>query len=221
MLLTLKSKSHLTSNIWSFWFEPNEPLSWTAGQFIRIELPHPEPDAEGTRRFFTIASAPYERRLQICTRLTDTTFKRALAALEPGGSLRLIDPPAGDFIWQPSAQPLVFVAQGIGITPFRSMLRQRAYEHKPLSAHLFFTNLGRHIPFAEELAAHSAAGLQITYLGQPATPTTLAGAVPDLASHIIYVSGPQSFIALLTPPHDLPAASLKQDFFPGYTSHDY
>jgi ferredoxin-NADP reductase len=222
MKLTLKSKSHLLANVWSFVFEPSEPLTWIAGQFIRVELPHANPDAEGTRRFFTVASAPYERRIQISTRLTGTSFKRALEALEPGGNLNIVDPPAGDFVWTRSAAPLVFVAQGIGITPFRSILRQRAHDRRPLSAHLFYTNAGTSIPFQPELDALARnSELQITHLRRPVTPITLAGALPDLAARTVYVSGPHSLIGLLTPPHNLPAAQLRQDFFPGYTSENY
>jgi ferredoxin-NADP reductase len=220
--LTLTEKSHLTGNIWSFVFEPEQPLDWIAGQFVRVELPHLHADDEGTRRFFTIASAPHDKLLQISTRLTDTTFKHALAALAPGDSLRLIDLPAGDFTWQSSAAPLVFVAQGIGITPFRSMLRARDHAGKPLRAHLFYTNLTQDVPFAPELAMlEKRTSLKITHLSEPATADILARYVPDLADRTVYVSGPRSLIRLLTPPFNLPAAQLKQDYFPGYTSNNY
>jgi ferredoxin-NADP reductase len=220
--LTLRSRRHLTGNIWSFIFDPDTPLTWTAGQFIRVNLPHPRPDDEGTMRHFTVSSAPYEQHIEIVTRLTGTTFKQALDQLRPRDTMALISLPAGDFIWQPSPRPLVFVAQGIGVTPFRSILRQRHHDGLPLSAHLFHTNSSPDIPFEQELAGLSRSSeLTITYLKEPVTPELLAQTLPDLSTSTIYVSGPRSFISLLTAPYNLPAGQLKQDFFPGYTSSTY
>ena len=74
MILTLYEKEHLVDNVWAFQFRPSEPLTWTAGQYVRVELPHDNPDEEGARRWFTNSAAPYEGILQITTRVTDTRF---------------------------------------------------------------------------------------------------------------------------------------------------
>jgi ferredoxin-NADP reductase len=76
--LILKEKENLVDNIWAFRFEPSAPLDWSAGQYIRVDLPHDKPDAEGTKRWFTISSAPYEQIVQITTRITQSAFKQAL-----------------------------------------------------------------------------------------------------------------------------------------------
>lgn len=110
MSLKLIEKVHLTDNIWSFRFNSDGPLTWTAGQFIRVELPHAQPDNEGVKRWFTVSSAPHERVIQITTRVTDTTFKQALANLPIGGELQLLEKPDGDFVWQDSDRPVVFIA---------------------------------------------------------------------------------------------------------------
>ncbi|HET8670947.1 MAG TPA: YHS domain-containing protein [Candidatus Saccharimonadales bacterium] len=78
--LKLIEKEVLVDNVWAFRFEPTAPLEWIAGQFIRVELPHDNPDAEGTKRWLTVSSAPYEEIIQITTRVTGSTFKQALAA---------------------------------------------------------------------------------------------------------------------------------------------
>ena len=126
--LLLQEKEHLVADVWAFRFKPSEPLSWTAGQYLSVELPHDNPDGKGTKRWFTISSAPYEQIVQITTRLTGSTFKDALMALPIGGQLLLLDQPHGEFVWQDSDSPLVFVAGGIGITSFRSILRERAHQ---------------------------------------------------------------------------------------------
>lgn len=219
--LTLLRKDHITSNIWSFIFEPSQPLAWTAGQFIRVDLPHPEPDIEGTRRYFTIASAPYEHHIQICTRVTGSTFKQALNSLPEGGVLSILDLPAGDFTWPSSDLHPVFVAQGIGITPFYSMIKQRLHEAKSLDATLLYANLTPDIPFQTELSQWRASGLDVQLTNQPLTAHPIARAIPDLTSAIIYVSGPQPLIELLLPPYNLRPRQLKQDTFPNYDAASY
>lgn len=118
MVLKLIDKEHLIDNVWAFHFQPTEPLVWTAGQFVRVELPHDNPDEQGTKRWFTNSAAPHEGIMQITTRVTDSTFKQALAKLVEGDELQLIENPEGDFVWQDSKLPIIFVAGGIGVTPF-------------------------------------------------------------------------------------------------------
>ena len=221
MELTLKSKQPLAGNSWLFTFEPTRPLNWVAGQFVRVELPHEHPDPEGTKRQFTIASAPSDGVVQIATRMTPSTFKQALYHLPTEGRLRLVDPPAGDFVWPEADRPLIFVAQGIGITPVRSLIRQRLHTGQTVDAHLFHTNLAPGIPFEYEIERWAARGLAVTFLSQPITPALLAHLAPQVAGSTVYVSGPVSFNKLLLPPVNLPSAQLKQDQFPNYAASDY
>jgi ferredoxin-NADP reductase len=120
----------------SFRFSPIEPLVWIAGQSIKIELPAGYDTQE---RRFTIAAAPLEKDVVITTRVSDSEFKQALAALTPGSetSAYNID---GSFTWRQSNAPHVFAANGVGVTPFYAMLRQRHLEQKPLSATLLYAN---------------------------------------------------------------------------------
>ena len=136
--LTLESKENLVDNVWSFRFTTHTPTTWTPGQFIRVELPHDDPDDEGTKRWFTISSTPHDGYIQITTRVTDTTFKQALSALPVGGTINLVEQPDGDFVWQESDKPLVFVAGGIGITPFYSMLKARGHSGQSVLATLIY-----------------------------------------------------------------------------------
>ena len=122
--LKLKEKAHLLDNIWSFRFEPSEPFTWVAGQFIRVELPHDNPDAEGTKRWFTVSAPPFEGVVQITTRVTQSTFKQALSRVPIDGELQLLEKPDGDFVWVDTDKPLVFIAGGIGITPILGMIHR-------------------------------------------------------------------------------------------------
>ena len=219
--LTLRHKQPIVGNAWSFIFEPSQPLAWTAGQFIRVELPHAA-DIEGTTRYFTIASAPHEGHIQICTRLSHSTFKQALAQLPSGGVLQLINQPAGDFTWPHTQLHPVFVAQGIGITPFYSMIKQRLHGHQPLDATLLYTNLAGDTPFKPELIEWQRnSQLNVHLFNQPLSARHVAQAIPNLTATTIYVSGPQPLIELLMPPYNLPIGQLKQDTFPNYDAANY
>jgi len=221
--LTLTDKKPVVANIWLFTFAPSRPLEWTAGQFIKVELPHDHPDAEGTKRFFTIASAPADGTVQIATRITHSSFKQALTKLQVGDTLNIVDLPAGDFVWPTSpTRPLVYAAQGIGITPVRSMLRQRLAERQLIPATLVYANLAPGIPFADELTEWgSHPEFTLHQIGKPITAATLNELIPHLTNALIYVTGPKSLAELLMPPYNLPVSSIKHDQFPNYATGDY
>ena len=228
MILTLYEKEHLVDNAWAFRFRPSEPLTWTAGQYVRVELPHDNPDEEGARRWFTNSAAPYEGILQITTRVTDTTFKQALFQLEIGSTnLRLIEAPEGDFVWQDANMPVVFVAGGIGVTPFRSIIKQRIHDGQALNLSLVYGSRSPEVPFKDELSEWMSADptLKVHYVsGSPLTAEALIAELSTLNSSLVYVSGPEPMVEALgddLKKHGLPEAQLKQDFFPNYDENNY
>jgi ferredoxin-NADP reductase len=227
MVLTLTSKEHLVDNVWAFRFQPDEPLGWTAGQYVRVELPHDNPDEEGTKRWFTNSAAPYEGIVQITTRITDSTFKQALAKLESGDELQLIENPDGDFVWQDSDLPVIFIAGGIGVTPFYSILKQRVHDQLPINATLIYGARTEDVPFKDELAQWTEANpdLKVTYvIGEPLAAEKLAELQPDLNQSLVYLSGPESMVEALGEAlrvQGLPEAQFKHDDFPNYNEQNY
>jgi ferredoxin-NADP reductase len=227
MPLTLLRKEHLTDNIWAFQFSSPKPLNYVPGQYVQVELPHDNPDSEGTKRWFTNSAAPFQGILQITTRVTNTTFKQALGNLPIGGELQLIAQPDGDFVWQDGDRPLVFVAGGIGVTPFYSMLKQRVHDQLPLKATLIYGGRSEDLPFRAELDEWAAAkpDFRVEYaIGAPLTAATLSALDPNLNASLVYLSGPEPMVEALgddLKAHGLPAEQLKQDFFPNYTETNY
>lgn len=225
--LTLKNKEHLVDNIWAFRFAPDRPLTWTPGQFIRVEIPHENPDEEGTKRWFTISSIPHDGFVQITTRITGTTFKQALASLAISGKVRLIGQPDGDFVWQESDRPLVFVAGGIGSTPFYSMLKARGRSGQSVSATLIYNGRTDDLPFKAEFEEASKRHPEFTVryvIGELLTAGKLTELVPDIKLSLVYISGPESMVETLGKQlenNGLPRESLRQDFFPHYNEADY
>ena len=112
-----------------------------AGQSLTMTLiGPPETDSEGDSRTFTIASAPHESGLMIATRMRDTAFKRVLKSAPIGTKVR-IDGPNGEMVLHDEpARAAAFLAGGIGITPFLSMVRHAARERLPHRIYLFYSN---------------------------------------------------------------------------------
>lgn len=226
MSLTLVEKLHEAANIWTFRFRSDEPLVWEAGQFVQVELPHEDPDDEGTARWFTNAAAPYEGVMQITTRVTRSTFKQALSRLEPGDAIELKEAPDGDFTWEETDVPIVFVAGGIGVTPFHSILKQRFHDGEPLAVTLIYGSGSDDVAFGDELAEWEESDPSLTVhrvVGEPLTVDVLTRLVPALTDCLVYVSGPEPMVEELGEAlrdAGLPDLQLKEDFFPGYTAED-
>lgn len=126
MKLTLTTIKPESPDVKSFIFKPSKPLIWKAGQYLHYMLHHEPTDDRGSDRWFTIASAPFEHHVMITTRLAKTkgsTFKKNLKDLKVGEAIEVSDVD-GDFIVTKKNKDYVFIAGGIGITPFRSILKE-------------------------------------------------------------------------------------------------
>jgi ferredoxin-NADP reductase len=120
-------------------------VDFRPGQYFWVELLDPPyHDEKGPRRHVSIVTSPNDRGvLGLCTRLRDSAFKRSLAALEVGAEVE-VEEPKGDWkLPEDTVRPYVFVAGGIGITVFRSMLRYVTEERLPHRVTLLYSNRDR------------------------------------------------------------------------------
>lgn len=229
MIVTLDYVENIAASIKTYWFKPEHPVRYAAGEYLEVFLPHPNADNRGERRWFSLTSSPSEPLLGITVKFEKTggsTFKQALLSLQPGAQLVLTDP-MGDFVLPKNpAIPLVFIAAGIGITPVRGMVQWLTDIHEkrdlqlvyitPTIADMFF------LPLFE-----SYEGLQLHPMH---TRDTAQGARPDVEhilrligdakNKLIYLSGPQPLIESLwsdLQKHGISRAQLILDYFPGYS----
>ncbi len=227
MRLTLVSKQPEAGNVVTFRFKPESPLSWQAGQFMEYELVHDNPDSEGVKRWFTIASAPYEVEVQITTRITDSTFKQALNGLQVGDVIEADGKPDGDFVWQDSGKPIVWIAGGIGITPFHSILKQRVHANRSNPVTLLYANRTNEIVFQKELEQWSQndSALNIHYpVGKQLNIDLIHEILGDVNSKRVYLSGPEPMVETLgdsLKENGLLEEQLLQDFFSGYNESNF
>jgi len=174
----------------------------------------PETDAEGDTRAFSIASAPHEEMLMIATRMRDTAFKRVLGSMPVESQVR-VEASFGDLVLHNNrARAAVFLAGGIGITPFRSMVVRAAKEQLPHHLFLFYSNRRpEDAPFLEELKGLELENPNFKFV---ATMTDMARSgrswvgetglldhemlsrhLQDVASPIYYVAGPPAMVTAL------------------------
>ena len=122
-----------------------EEMDFRPGQYFHVTLPSlGDDDDKGLRRHITIVTSPNEKGLLgFATRMRDSAFKRTLREL-PVGSEVEVEPPKGSFgLPEDPSRPLVFIAGGIGITVFRSMLRYIHEEQLPYRVTLIYSNRDR------------------------------------------------------------------------------
>ncbi len=137
----LLEKTQVAEGTLAFSLERPAGFEFKAGQAAELmRLDPPETDDEGDYRTFSIVSAPSEAVVTFATRLRDTAFKRVLREMTLGTAIRL-DGPFGSFtLHKNPAKPAVFLAGGIGITPFMSMIRDGFARGDDRCTYLFYSN---------------------------------------------------------------------------------
>lgn len=221
MKVVFDHKKAAAENIYTFHFWPEQPLRYVAGQFIELYLPHQKADDRGIKRWFTLSSSPSEELLSITTKfspLKSSSFKSTLQNLSPGVKLKM-QPPMGDFVLpkDPSI-PLLFVAGGIGCTPYRSMIKylQDTGESRDITL-LYAANSDKEIAFKDVFVKLGDNFRPL--VGEHLTAQKILNQAID--SHYIYLSGPEPMVedldkeikkAGFDPNH------IRTDFFPNYQS---
>lgn len=233
MKVTFNHARDEAGNIKTFLFRPERPVHYTAGQFAEWTLKHSKPDNRGQKRWFTISTSPNEELVGFTTKLADdrrSSFKSQLLNLQPGDQIEMSQP-MGDFVLPKLIQtPLVFVAGGIGITPFHSILMWLSETKEERDIRMIYgVNNEDEIIFQETF---DASGVQPSIIvNKPSSAwggergNLSAELIVDLAKPsedtLVYVSGPEPMVEKLE--KDLKKAGLDKkqfvgDFFPNYRS---
>ncbi|HVW71898.1 MAG TPA: FAD-dependent oxidoreductase [Candidatus Paceibacterota bacterium] len=188
-----------------------EALVFEAGHTIDLTLVNPpETDVEGNRRTFSILSAPHEPELRIATRIRDSAFKRVLAAARVGTEVELEGPFGSYTLHENAARPAVFLAGGIGITPFHAMAADAAARNLPHRLILFYSSRRKEdAAYLEELERIAAAHPRFTFVptltaDDPASDwngergrvdaAMLARHIPAGVFPVYYLAGPQRMV---------------------------
>jgi ferredoxin-NADP reductase len=204
----LKARECLCKGTTAFYFERPSGFEFRAGQYVNLTLLNSvATDLEGSTRSLSLSSAPHEKDLMVAMRNRDTGFKRALHSL-PIGSTVLLQGPFGHFtLHRDTGRTAVFLAGGIGITPFLSILKQATSMQSHHRIFLFYANRRPdEAAFLEELRHCEQINPHfklITTITQPLdrrskadhetghfTAKMLKKWLPDLRIPIFYLAGP-------------------------------
>ena len=225
MKLKLLSKRGEISDIKTFVFEPETPISWKAGQYLIYSLPHKNEDLRGKMRFFTISSSPFEKKPSITTRISKnkiSSFKKALDNLKIGDMI-FAKGPDGDFVVDDAKNKHIFIAGGIGITPFISIIKQLNNDSSPINVTLLYANKNQDIPFRDELEkivkAHPEFKIRYFISPERIDDNSLKNLIKNFKKPIFYVSGPDPMVEQtekLLLELGVKKANIKSDYFSGY-----
>jgi glycine betaine catabolism B len=233
--LTLLRIEKMAAGCYDFVFEPDRKLAFRPGQYLDWTLDVRDPDARGNRRPFTIASAPSEEEVRLGVKFyrDSSAFKRSLSAMKPGDVIygsRV----AGSFtLPEDRDEKLAFIAGGIGITPFRSMVEellnlgeQRSivmlYGNNKLDEVAYFdvfdraaNELGLKTVYAISAGETSGYNVHKGFIDE----TLIEREIPDFRERIFYLSGPRAMVVRFR--HALrklgvARSRIKVDFFPGF-----
>ena len=220
-----------TDSITTFWWRAEKPVDYIAGQYIEMTLPHEHPDERGIKHWFTLSSSPTDAPLvSNTTKFAErsSSFKTALRKLKPGDSVDITEP-MGDFVLPKDASiPMVFVAGGIGITPFHSIIKWLYDTKQERDITLLYAVNNEHEMVFQDLFEHYGMK-RIIIVNKPqgqwdgVTGQLTGKRILDLAKPatdaLIYISGPEQMVEALQA--DLEKLGIEKnrlvgDFFPGY-----
>ena len=207
--LKLKNINRISERVYDYVFQPDRPLKFLAGQYMEWTLAGVPYDSRGNRRTFTIASSPTEQDVHLGVKFYEpaSMYKAVFENLKPGDVV-YASQQAGNFTLKGNeGKKLVFIAGGIGITPFRSMVKYITDTNMSVDITLLYAvNDPHEFAYVHEIQEAAKSGVKVvpivtdlTY-SQPNVVTSKVDAelltklVPDYAERTFYVSGPNNMV---------------------------
>ena len=230
-------KTQVSIDAWDLHFEKPEGFKYKSGQFIQVNIPQQHPDDRGQKRWFTLSSSPTEDSIDITTRKLPkhSSFKDYLFKLRKGDDIN-INGPDGSFVLPNNKKNLVWVAGGIGITPFRSQIKfltdSKIYNYNITVFHGNRTlkdNICRELMTSYEGKNTNFKYIEVLSEGVPNNWGGESGYIDedlikkyvnDLKSKHYYISGPEPMVDSMKDKLSsigIGKNNINQDWFPGYT----
>lgn len=237
LVLKLKEKIQVAPDIFDFVFNSNGKLNFKPGQYLEWTLGHKNPDSRGVRRYFTIASSPLEEGIRLGVKFYDlgSSFKKKLKSLKLG-DVMTASQLAGEFtLPMDPTKKMVFIAGGIGITPYRSMVKYLLDTNQKRDIVLFYSNrIPSEIFYKDVLdEARQRLGIKTVYTLTDTSQVPLgwegkvgyvdgkmiSEEVLDYGDRMFYLSGPHSMVIAFKKTlkvMGIKKGQIKIDFFPGF-----
>ncbi len=240
LILTLDRIVKLTPDIYDYEFISDQKIEFVPGQYMEWTLEHPSQDSRGIRRYFTVASSPTEEKIHLGVKFynNSSSFKKNLLKMKEKETI-VASQLSGDFTLPKNInKKLVFIAGGIGITPFRSMIKYMLDNNERRPVVLFYSNWKYDDIAYKDIfdKANQRLGIKVVYSIVDDTPLdtkegcfycgflkskNIIEEVPDYKERIFYISGPPSMVTSFVNTLrkiGVKKTHIKTDYFPGFAS---
>lgn len=226
LILKLKDKVKVAEDIYDFVFGLDQKLAYQAGQYMEWTLGQEKPDSRGSRRYFTLASSPTENSLRIGVKFypNGSSWKKTLSEMKVDEPI-LAGQLSGEFTLPKNpSQKLVLMAGGIGVTPYRAMIKYLIDKGEKRDMVLLYSVKNEaEIAYKDIFESGKAIGLKTFYIttdsmGYLDAPK-ISKAVPDFKERKFYISGPHGMVDAFEKTlksMGVSSSQIKIDFFPGY-----
>lgn len=207
--LRLKEVQKISDRVYNYVFEPDRHFAFLPGQYMEWTLAHVPYDSRGNRRTLTIASSPTEQDVHMGVKYYQpaSAFKASLFQMQIGDEI-LASHLAGNFTIDPNSnQKLAFVAGGIGVTPFRSIVKYLTDNNIQRDiVMLYVVPEVAELAYRKELAAAAAVGVRCIpivtrqrvggdkVVNAKLSQSLIAQLIPDFHERVFYISGPSSMV---------------------------
>jgi len=238
LILKLEKIIKLTPDTYDFVFSPDQKMNFKPGQYMEVTLEHPSQDSRGIRRYLTIASSPTEKEFRLGVKFYNkpSSFKKTLIKMKQDQEI-VASQLAGDFtLPQDKNKKLVFIAGGIGITPFRSMIKYMLDKKEKRTVTLLYANWTQNDIAYKNIfnEAENQLGMKTVY-SCAKTPTVLPDGhrcrgllkeqdiieeIPDYKERLFYISGPPSMVKAFEgylKNIGVKKKNVVTDYFPGFS----
>lgn len=222
--LELLKKTERTHEITSFYFKRPSEFVYKPGQYVKVTVTLEKDDSKGGTRFFTLSSSPTENQLMITTKMQSSQFKQQLYGLKVGEYLN-IRGPYGDFILhEDDKRCQVFIAGGMGITPFRSMIRYAIDRTLDIPMHLMYS-YNNYAVFLDELRefdrVHSPLHLNLKDSSKSGHMDQhfIESSLENLLNSVYYITGPTEMVDEVSEILEVlrvPQENIHKEYFSGY-----
>lgn len=225
-VLKLKERIQTARDTFDYVFTSDRTLSFKPGQYMEWTLLHDQIDSRGNRRYFTLASSPTENEVHLGVRQysKSSSFKTSLQEMEMGSKI-VASQLAGDFVLpNDPKEKLAFIAGGIGITPFRSMVQHMLDTKEKRTVTLFYSNRSQqYIAYKDVFdKANVEFGMKTIYVCTDSQGMISAGLiqkeVADYIDRTFYISGPNAMVSSfksILKSLGISSKRIKTDYFPG------
>lgn len=232
--LKLVNRREIARNTMVFDFEKPEGFTFIPGQYGGFTLINPaETDAGGITRRFSLMSTPDDKHISVVTRIQQSAFKRVLKELPDGSEVKFAGPTGNFVLHEDKSIPAVFIAGGIGLAPFYSIIRHATHQRSHQKITLFYGNLttadSAFLPELMQIESENPnfkmiavmSGEDTSWNGEKGfiTDDLIHKNVKDLTTPIFYVCGSPAMVNALhntLKELDINEDWIKVEDFPGY-----